>query len=136
MEFFEQFRELSEESRFRAAQELTAEFVELANPVCGDVVQLRVETEDNIVSGLEYRHRGCWPVQGCLELLGQRLVGEPVSVALGLGFADFLGWVESVPTSKRHAFSLTHRAMQQAVLKSLAGKTLVSPPKKGYTNKR
>lgn len=131
MTFFEEFQELSEREKFRSPEPLSSDFVELANPVCGDVVQVSVVVSQERLERMEYHHRGCWPVQGCLELLGERLIGQPVARVLKLELSDFLGWVDAVPTSKRHAFSLTHRALRQAILESL-----VRSEKKGYTEYR
>ncbi len=115
MTFFEEFQELSAREKFRSPEPLSSDFVELANPVCGDVVQLSV-----VVSQ-----------ESCLELLGERMIGQPVARILKLELSDFLSWVEAVPASKRHAFSLTHRALRQAILESL-----VRSEKKGYTEYR
>ena len=108
--FFEEFRELSEGSTF-AAPTLDHPFVELSNPVCGDLVRMRVQIEQGRVAYYGYQQKGCWPVSGCMELLGQLSQGATLEQIVGFRLDDFLALVRDVPVSKRHAFSLGHRAL-------------------------
>jgi NifU-like protein involved in Fe-S cluster formation len=113
MGFFEEFRELSEGSTF-AAPAFDHGFVELSNPVCGDLVRVRIQLEQSRVSYYGYQQKGCWPVTGCLELLGQLSQGAMFEQILSFRLDDFLALVRDVPVSKRHAFSLCHRALLAA----------------------
>jgi NifU-like protein involved in Fe-S cluster formation len=112
--FFDDFRELSESSKF-ASPHLDEGFVELTNPVCGDMVRVLVRSTDQRVSYYSYQQKGCWPVAGCLELLGRLVDQAPLDDVLAFSLGEFLALVKDVPASKRHAFSLTHRALLMAV---------------------
>ena len=89
---------------------------EMTNPVCGDWVSLQTVIVDGTLERFRYDVKGCWPVQGCLEFLGDRWLGEAVSSLVAWPLGDFLASISGVPTSKRHAFSLTHRALVTSVL--------------------
>ena len=117
--FFEEFQDLAQRTRF-AVGELPPDHVEMSNPVCGDVVRLALSLDQGLVSALGYQQEGCWPVRGCLELLGQLVVGAPVAQVLAFRLEDFLALVEGVPASKRHAFSLSHRAVLSATAQALS----------------
>lgn len=119
--FFEEFRELSQLSRFRASEPFLQGHVELSNPVCGDLVQLKLEVVGDRLTRFRYRFQGCWPVQGCLELLGGLVEGQNVETALGLRFQNFLEAVQGIPASKRHAFSLVHRVFFLAISETVGG---------------
>lgn len=139
MHFIEEFKSLSESRVFLADGEFESDTPVLSNPVCGDEVQVRVGLQGERLESLTYRCRGCWPVQGCLELLGRRLCGSPISEVLALSFEDFLGWVEGVPAGKRHAFSLTLRAVKSAVVENYHKENSISfgsPREEGYTRGR
>lgn len=119
--FFEEFRELSEQSSYLQLS-LREPFVEKKNPVCGDLVRIKVEVREGVVTFYGYQQKGCWPVVGCLELLGRLWSGAKVDDVLGFRLEDFCALVGDVPAGKRHAFTLTHRAgleaLGQAVVKS------------------
>jgi NifU-like protein involved in Fe-S cluster formation len=117
MEFFGDFRALSEKRDYEGT-ELASEAL-LTNPVCGDEVRMLVETLDDRIISFAFQARGCWPVYGCLQWLGEKFVGSNVSEALGFKLEEFLDFVQGVPASKRHAFSLTHRAFRRAVTQAL-----------------
>jgi NifU-like protein involved in Fe-S cluster formation len=118
VDFFEEFRLLSDERRFENSGSI-ANPVTLSNPVCGDVVTVGLTLEQSRVKTFEYRARGCWPVFGCLELLGKRWLGQTSERILTFSVEEFLGLVDGVPASKRHAFSLTHRGLLRAVTEAM-----------------
>lgn len=117
LDFFSDFLRLSEKRDF-VVDDLSGE-LSLANPVCGDEVRLKVEIETERIVSVKCQVKGCWPVHGCLQWLGEKFVGSNVSDALGFKLEEFLGAVRGVPASKRHAFSLTHRAFRRAVTQSM-----------------
>lgn len=115
--FFEEFRELSERSQF-SGEEAPDSAVAMTNPVCGDSVWVWLDVEGDSIQNYAYRQQGCWPVVGCLELWGLLLPCLSVSTLLSLEVEDLMTLVAKVPTSKRHAFSLTLRAVQMAAVQS------------------
>lgn len=119
MNFFEEFRELSERALYKADGPLGGQAVEMSNPVCGDWVSLESRVGDGVLDTFTYQVRGCWPVQGCLEFLGDQWTGKDTSSLLAWSLQEFMESVEGIPGSKRHAFSLTHRALVTSVLKQI-----------------
>ena len=111
--FFEEFQELSEGSRF-ARQALPEPCVRMTNPVCGDEVAVWIKLDGQTVRDYGYQQKGCWPVVGCLELWGQLLLGMTLDELQAVRLQEFLELVRDVPVSKRHAFSLSFRAVQTA----------------------
>jgi len=135
VDFFGDFRELSEERTFEDLGLSAEAGVTYSNPVCGDEVCVCVELCSDTIASFTYRARGCWPVFGCLEFLGKRFLQEPAVSAATYPLLDFLSEVEGIPTSKRHAFSLAHRGLVGAVSKAWAEahkstSTRVGPPGK------
>lgn len=117
LEFFGAFKELSEKREYQS-DGVPEEFC-LSNPVCGDVVGIQVRLEAERIADYRFRARGCWPVYGCLQWLGDHFVEKTVSEALSFSLEDFLGVVAGVPAGKRHAFSLTHRVFRRAVAQAM-----------------
>ena len=117
LHFFGTFKELSERRDYQSDD--VPEALCLSNPVCGDVVGVQVYLKADRISEYRFRARGCWPVFGCLQWLGDHFVGREVSEALTFSLEDFLGVIEEVPASKRHAFSLTHRVFRRAVAQAM-----------------
>jgi NifU-like protein involved in Fe-S cluster formation len=111
--FFDEFRALSES---RAYEKSSLEGgVEMSNPVCGDRVRVKILLEHGKVIDFGYQQKGCWPVAGCLELMGRLCRDARSEDIMAFALEDFLGVVRGVPNSKRHAFSLVHRATLAAV---------------------
>lgn len=120
LEFFDDFRELAEATTYAdPALPESAEVVALSNPVCGDQVRVRVRFEEGTLRSFVYQQRGCWPVAGCLELLGRVSARATLDDVLAFRLDDFLLLVRNIPPSKRHAFSLTHRALLAAASQAL-----------------
>ncbi len=117
LQFFGAFKDLSERRDYE--RDGISEAVCLSNPVCGDTVGVQVRLESERIVDFRFRARGCWPVYGCLQWLGDHFIERNVSEALGFTLEDFLGAVEGVPASKRHAFSLTHRVFRRAVAQAM-----------------
>ena len=117
LQFFGTFKELSEKRDYQS--DGVPEALCLSNPVCGDVVGVQVCLKADKITEYSFRARGCWPVYGCLQWLGDHFVGREASQALKFSLEDFLGVVEEVPASKRHAFSLTHRVFRRAVAQAM-----------------
>ena len=115
--FFEEFCELSQQKRF-ARNSLPGCFVEMSNPVCGDEVKVYVEVCQGRIVDYGYRQRGCWPVVGCLELWGHLLTELSLEELKDVQVTDLMKLITGVPSSKRHAFSLTLRAVQLAALQA------------------
>jgi NifU-like protein involved in Fe-S cluster formation len=118
--FFEEFRDLSEATSYAAQQLDPLAAVEMSNPVCGDLVRVEIRLEHGRITRFAYQQKGCWPVVGCLELLGRLLEGASPQEVLLFELTDFSKLVLRLPASKRHAFSLTHRAALAAVARALA----------------
>ena len=117
LRFFGEFKELAERRDYES--EVVSEEHRLTNPVCGDEVSLEVGLEGERIVSFAYRARGCWPVYGCLQWLGDEFLDENMTRALSFSLEDFFGVIEGVPASKRHAFSLTHRALKRAITRAL-----------------
>ncbi len=115
--FFEEFRELSAQRRF-ASEQLPDSAVEMNNPVCGDQIRVWIEVDGGRIVAYGYQQRGCWPVVGCLELWGHLLPKLSVHELVNLELSELLNLVTGVPASKRHAFSLTLRAVQVAAVQA------------------
>ena len=119
MQFFGEFKNLSEAA---PSDTLGAEGLldtqEFRNPVCGDRISVGVSFCDGKLNALRYRSQGCWPVNGCLELLSRKYLGQSHQQILEYRLEDFLAEVDEVPTSKRHAFSLAHRGVSAVVMKA------------------
>ena len=117
MRFFEEFKELAES----CSDPVHGECVEFRNPVCGDEVRAQVVVEGETLMRFCYEARGCWPVHACLAWLKERFEGQKVTQATTFTIDTFLKEVDGVPASKRHAFTLSLRALHGAAAKAWIG---------------
>lgn len=119
MKFFEDFQCLSGHRDYEDCSLSLEHPNVLQNPVCGDRVLIRVRVRNDSLEDFRYRADGCWPLYGCLELLGRIIPGRPVSEVVKYSLSEFLTEVDGVPAGKRHAFSLALRGLVSAVCREI-----------------
>jgi nitrogen fixation NifU-like protein len=86
--------------------------VEVANPVCGDILRLAVRLEGNRIAEARFKTRGCVTSIACSSLLTELLTGatreEAAAITPAL-IAERLGGIEPAST---HAADLARDAVE------------------------
>jgi len=55
------------------------------NPLCGDVITLRLEVQDKTIARIAHEGQGCSISQASASMMAEAVLGQPVAQALELG---------------------------------------------------
>ena len=92
--------------------------IEVINPVCGDILQLAAQIENNVVKEIRFLCRGCTASIACASLLTESARGKELNELSSMtpeSLAESLGGIE--PASF-HAANLAHDALQSLILEA------------------
>jgi nitrogen fixation NifU-like protein len=90
---------------------------ETENPVCGDVVRLSVKVQDQTISEIRFKAKGCVPAMGCASALTQLVMGKSVDEARCLRPDDVVNAVGGLPAASNHAAELAIDVLRAALRK-------------------
>jgi nitrogen fixation protein NifU and related proteins len=86
--------------------------IEVANPVCGDVLQLAAIIENKRVREIRFLCRGCTASIACASLLTESLQGRELSAVSSLTSESLAASLGGLPPASFHAAQLAHDALQ------------------------
>jgi len=86
--------------------------VVVENPVCGDVLKLYVQLEDERPTAVTYQARGCPATIAAGSALTEWLIGHPVSQWNTLDAAQIERQLGGLPQASRHAAQLAVDAVR------------------------
>jgi nitrogen fixation NifU-like protein len=92
--------------------------VRLENPVCGDILELTARVEDNVLTEVRFRAKGCVSAMACASLLTEMIVGETVAWAKEITREEFAEKIGGLPPASGHAAHLAIDALR-ALLEKL-----------------
>ncbi|SRR5579871_2349965 len=92
--------------------------VEIENPVCGDVIRLSLKLQDDRISEIRFKAKGCVPAMACASALTELAQGKTVAEARLLRRDDLIKRVGSLPNASTHAAQLALDALSAALAKA------------------
>lgn len=93
--------------------------VEVENPVCGDQLTLAIRIEDDRVSELAWRVRGCSGAIAAASALHERVRGRALSEARALDAPALEELLGPVPALKRHGLDLALDGLRTALAQAI-----------------
>ena len=90
--------------------------VEVANPVCGDVLQLAARVEDGQIREARFLCRGCTTAIACASWLTERISGISLEEARSVAAETIADGLGGLPEETRHGAVLAADAVK-ALLK-------------------
>ena len=90
---------------------------EIQNPVCGDVLRLTLRVEDERITEIRFKAKGCVASMACGSALTELVKGKSIAEARGLKREDLIGAVGGVPQASTHAAQLAVDALHTALNK-------------------
>ena len=91
--------------------------VEVTNPACGDIMRLSLMIEQERVSDVRFKTRGCVPAIACGSLLTELIKGKPLDEAGKVSASDIASGIGGLPPASGHAAVLAEDALRQALKK-------------------
>jgi nitrogen fixation protein NifU and related proteins len=85
--------------------------VQVENPVCGDVLEVALKTENGIITHARFRARGCVASVACASRLTEMLVEIPVANLQKITREALVESLGGLPQGSQHAADLSLDAL-------------------------
>jgi nitrogen fixation NifU-like protein len=87
--------------------------VELANPVCGDVIKLWVRVQAGRITEAKFKVVGCVPAVACGSWLAEWMAGKPLADLVSLTPDQIEAALDGLPQASKHAAALASAALKK-----------------------
>jgi nitrogen fixation NifU-like protein len=85
------------------------------NPVCGDMLELSLRVEDQIIREVRFRAKGCVPTIACASRLTEMIQGAALSDALAINRESIIESLGGIPEGSVHAAQLSIDALHSSL---------------------
>lgn len=85
------------------------------SPVCGDMMQITIKIEDEIIKDAKFKTFGCGSAIASSSVATDMIIGKTVDEALALTNNDFIDELGGLPAIKVHCSVLADHAIKSAV---------------------
>ncbi len=99
----------------------------VGNPVCGDIMNMYIKVEDNIITDVKFKTFGCGAAIATSSMATEMIKGKTIDEALQLTNAAVAEALGGLPKVKMHCSVLAEQAVRNAIddyLKKTTGKGL------------
>jgi nitrogen fixation NifU-like protein len=84
--------------------------VEVTNPVCGDILQLAVRTDDKHIVAAGFKARGCVTAMACASFLTEFLIGKAKKDSASISAEQIADALGGLPAASFHGSQLAAEA--------------------------
>jgi nitrogen fixation NifU-like protein len=97
----------------------------VGNPVCGDLMEMFIKVEDDIITDIKFRTFGCGSAIATSSMVTEMAKGMNVDEAFKITRNDVADELDGLPPKKMHCSNLAADALQAAIkdYKGKKGKT-------------
>lgn len=90
---------------------------EVGNPSCGDIIQLYLKINDEVIEDIKFKTFGCGAAVATSSLLTELVKGKEIEEALKISNKDIAEKLGGLPKNKMHCSNLAADALQDAIKK-------------------
>ena len=87
----------------------------VGNPVCGDLMEMFITVEDEIITDIKFRTFGCGSAIATSSMVTELAKGMHVDEAMKITRQDVADELEGLPPRKMHCSNLAANALQEAI---------------------
>ncbi|MEI6040541.1 MAG: Fe-S cluster assembly scaffold protein NifU [Candidatus Berkelbacteria bacterium] len=87
----------------------------VGNPVCGDLMELQIKVENNVITDAKFQTFGCTAAIATSSILTDLVIGKTVEEALKVTNIAVVDALDGLPPVKKHCSVLAEEALQKAV---------------------
>lgn len=91
--------------------------VQVENPICGDVLELALRVENDIITAARFRVRGCVASVACASRLTEMLEGRSLNDTAGISRENLIESLGGLPQGSFHAADLALDAIAALALR-------------------
>jgi len=88
---------------------------EVGNPVCGDIMKIYLQIEDDIITDVKFETFGCGSAIASSSMATEMIKGKPISEALELTNKAVTEALDGLPAHKLHCSVLAEEAIKSAI---------------------
>lgn len=90
---------------------------EVGNPSCGDIIQLFLKINDEVIKDIKFKTFGCGAAVATSSLLTELIKGKKIKEALKISNKNIAEKLGGLPKNKMHCSNLATNALQDAIEK-------------------
>jgi nitrogen fixation NifU-like protein len=87
----------------------------VGNPKCGDLMELYIKVEDDIITDVKFKTFGCAAAIATSSMITEMAVGKTLDEAMKITRQDVADELEGLPPVKMHCSNLAADALQAAI---------------------
>jgi FeS cluster assembly scaffold protein NifU len=95
----------------------------VGNPVCGDLMDIYIEVEDDRIKDIKFQTFGCGSAVATSSMITELVVGMQLDEALKVSRGDVADALDGLPPIKMHCSNLAADALHEAIKNWRAGVT-------------
>lgn len=87
----------------------------VGNPVCGDVMEMYIKVENDIITAAQFKTFGCGAAIATSSMVTEVVQGKTIKEAMNITREDLIGELDGLPPVKVHCSVLGIEALQKAI---------------------
>ncbi|MDD3622360.1 MAG: Fe-S cluster assembly scaffold protein NifU [Methanofollis sp.] len=87
----------------------------VGNPVCGDLMQVTIKVEDDVITDIKFKTFGCGSAIATASMVTELAMGKHLDEALTITRQDVANELEGLPPVKMHCSNLAADALHEAI---------------------
>jgi nitrogen fixation NifU-like protein len=87
----------------------------VGNPVCGDLMQVTIKVEDDVITDIKFKTFGCGSAIATASMVTELAMGKHLDEALAITRQDVADELEGLPPVKMHCSNLAAEALHEAI---------------------
>ena len=86
------------------------------DPGCGDFLKVFIRVEDNIITDIKYRIKGCPASIACASIMTELAIGKDLDEAMMIEDEDIVNALGGLPEHKLHCSNLGASGLKEAII--------------------
>ena len=87
----------------------------VGNPVCGDIMELYIRVNDNIITDARFKTFGCGAAIATSSMVTELVIGKSIEEALEISNKAVVEALDGLPAIKMHCSVLAEEALKSAI---------------------
>lgn len=90
-------------------------FGKVGNPVCGDLMEMYIKVENDIIADIKFKTFGCGSAIATSSMVTELAIGKTIDEALEITRNDVADELDGLPPQKMHCSNLAADALHAAI---------------------
>ena len=90
-------------------------FGKVGNPVCGDLMEMYIKVENDIITDIKFKTFGCGSAIATSSMVTELAIGKTIDEALAITRNDVADELDGLPPQKMHCSNLAADALHAAI---------------------